>query len=416
MEKISKKVRKISKKILVICQHYWPEPFRITDLCEGLVENNYEVEVLCGQPNYPSGQWVKGYGLFKNTRQVHNGVKIRRTFEIKRGNNTNLRIFLNYICFPIASFFHLPYLMTQKYDKILLYQLSPVMMSITGIILGKIKKIETTMYVLDLWPQNLYSVLKIKNRLVRSIAERVSLWHYNNVDKIVTISNKMRQYFIERINIPKDKICFIPQYCEKIYEIDIVDEVLAKRFTGGFNIVFTGNLSPAQSFETIIEVAKRIKADGINDINWIIVGDGMSREQIINDVYKNKLDECFYFEGYHPIEDIPKYTNIANALIACLAKSDMLDCTIPAKVMSYLASGRPLLLAMDGEIQDIVKDAECGYTCNAGDVDALYNNTLSLYYTNKSEREYMGLKAREYHFKHFERNINLKKLITFLSH
>lgn len=405
---------KISKKVLVICQHYWPESFRITDLCEGLVDNNFQVEVLCGQPNYPAGEWYKGYGPFKKKKQLHNGVKIRRTFEIKRGNNSNIRIFLNYISFPLACFFHLPYLLTQKYDKILLYQLSPVFMSIIGIILGKLKKIETIMYVLDLWPQNLYSVLNIKNKFLRKFAYAVSMYHYKNVDKIITISNKMKDYFTQTIDISKEKICFVPQCCEKIYERDIIDNDLAERFKNGFNIVFTGNLSPAQSFETIIEVAKKIKENGIDDINWIVVGNGMSKEEIIKEVHENNLEDCFYFEGFHPIEDIPRYTGIADALIACLTKSDMLDCTIPAKVMSYFASGRPLLLAMDGEVKDIVKEAECGYVCNAGDVDALYNNTLALYKLSENQRVNMGINARNYHFKYFERNLNLNKLINFM--
>lgn len=160
------------KNILVVCQHYWPENFRRTDLCEGFVERGYQVDVLCGIPNYPLGIFYKGYSYFKNRKEIHNKVKINRTFEIPRKGNSNLMIFLNYISFPIASLFHLPRLLTKEYDKIIIYQLSPVLMGIVGIIIGKIKKIEITTYILDLWPENLYSVLKIKN-----------FWTYNDVKK-----------------------------------------------------------------------------------------------------------------------------------------------------------------------------------------------------------------------------------------
>ena len=181
------------KKILVICQHYWPENFRITDICEGFAERGYEVDVLCGQPNYPKGEWYPGYGPFKNRRQVHNGVRIRRTFEIKRGNNSNIRIFLNYMSFPVASLFHIPYLCRQKYDRIFIYELSPVMMALPGILVGKIMKIKTTMYVLDMWPQNLYSIVNVKSSFWREIAERVSMWHYKNVNQVITVSERMRE-------------------------------------------------------------------------------------------------------------------------------------------------------------------------------------------------------------------------------
>lgn len=49
------------KRILVVSQHYWPENFRITDICRGFAESGVEVDVLCGLPNYPKGEWFEGY-------------------------------------------------------------------------------------------------------------------------------------------------------------------------------------------------------------------------------------------------------------------------------------------------------------------------------------------------------------------
>ena len=131
-------------KILVICQHFWPESFRINDICDFFIEKGCSVDVLCGIPNYPKGRFFPGYSYIRKRKQTHNGINIRRVFEIPRGNNSNLRIFLNYISFPIASLFHIPRLLTKKYDKIFIYQLSPVMMSIAGILVGKLKKTEIT--------------------------------------------------------------------------------------------------------------------------------------------------------------------------------------------------------------------------------------------------------------------------------
>ena len=109
--------------ILFISQHYWPENFRSTDLCEGLVERGYNVDVLCGIPNYPKGFFFKGYSYLSKRREIYNKVKIHRVFEIPRRGNNNLMIFINYISFPIASLFHLPRLLFKKYDKILIIKL-----------------------------------------------------------------------------------------------------------------------------------------------------------------------------------------------------------------------------------------------------------------------------------------------------
>src|SRR5437773_1233195 len=188
------------KKVLVVCQHFWPEAFRINDICDFLVEHDCDVEVLCGIPNYPQGTFFSGYSYFKNRKQRHNNITIRRAFEIPRGSNTNIRIFLNYVSFPIASLFHVPRLLAKKYDRILLYQLSPVMMSIAGIIVGTLRNTETTMYVLDLWPENLFSVLKIKHEVLRQLAATVSHWHYKHVDKLVVLSEKMKSRLVDVTN------------------------------------------------------------------------------------------------------------------------------------------------------------------------------------------------------------------------
>lgn len=404
-----------SKKILVVCQHYWPESFRLNDICDFLHEKDCDIDVLCGIPNYPKGQFFEGYSLFRNRRQVHNGIRIQRTFEISRGNNSNLRILLNYLSYPFASLFHIPRLLTKKYDKIFIYQLSPVMMAIAGIILGKLRKIETTMYVLDLWPENLFSVINIQNPTLRKFAFAVSHWHYRHVDKIIVLSESMEQRLLEVSGLPKEKITVLPQACEKIYEQHIDDKQLSSRFRNGFNVLFAGNISPAQSFETVVAAAKQLQEDGIKDINWIIVGDGMSRKWLETEVKKADLQHNFFLEGFKPIEDIPKYTTIADTLFGCLVKSDLLEATIPAKVMSYLAAGRPIVLGMDGEVQTLINDKiQCGFAGPAGDANAFAANIKKMYQLSAAKRVKLGEKAYDYHLKHFERNLILNKLHDFI--
>lgn len=403
------------KKILVVGQHFWPESFRINDICDFLAhQKGCDLDVLCGIPNYPKGKFLNGYSIFKNRRQVHDSIRIERVFEIPRGSNTNLRILINYLSFPFFSLFHIPRLLTRKYDKIFLYQLSPVMMSIAGIIVGKLKKTETTMYVLDLWPENLFSVLPIKNKILNKLVTAVSHWHYRHVDKLVVLSERMKDKLIEVTDITGDKIIVLPQACEKVYEEDVEDKELEKRFNKGLNVLYAGNISPAQSFPTILDAAEILKAQGLS-INWIVVGDGMSKKDVEADVKRRGLKDCFFFEGQKPIEEIPKYTHTADILLGCLVKSDLLEATIPAKVMSYLAAGKPLVLAMDGEVQKLINTTiKCGKAGPTEDADALAHNIKDLYDMTPRERHVMGSRAKQYHFKHFERNLILNKLYDFI--
>ena len=402
-------------KILVVGQHFWPEGFRINDICDYFVEHGVDIEVLCGLPNYPQGKFYPGYSLRGPYREVHNGIKVFRSPELPRGDNSNLRIFLNYVSFPVSSLFHLPRLMFGKYDKVFLYQLSPVMMSISGILLSKIRRIESTMYVLDLWPENLFSVLDVKNKGFRRLAERISHWHYRQPNKIVVLSEQMRDKIKSITGLPDEKISVVPQACESLYEVEAHDAELAGRLGDGFKVVFTGNISPAQSFGTIVDAAEELKNEGLTDIKWVIVGDGMSRADLEEDVRQRGLDEVFLFEGHHPVADIPKYTTLADVLVACLVKSDLLEATIPAKVMSYIASGRPLALAMDGEVGQLVEDeAKCGLVGPAGDAAALAGNIRKLYHMAPEERRGLGVQGKAYHFANLERSIVLNKLKNFI--
>lgn len=401
-------------KILVVCQHYWPENFRINDIVDGFIERGVEVDVLCGQPNYPAGQFFEGYDSHTVKEELHGPVKVYRTFEVKRGSNSNLRIFLNYITFPVASYLRAGKLMKNHYDRVFIYQLSPVMMAAAGLRIGKKKKIDTTMYILDIWPQNLYSVLDIKSRLLRKMMYRISMSIYKQPTRLITVSEKMRQYFLEKLQRAEDNITFVPQSPEKLYEERRSNPQLRERFPAGFNIVFTGNISPAQNFELITDAAASLKEEGYTDIRFIIVGDGMSANDLKESVAKKELQEMFFFEGFHPIGEMPEYTDLADALIATLKSEGVEDFSIPAKVMSYMASGKPLLISMEGEINDIIKAADCGLCSDPEDAAELSRNIKTLYHMSEEERRQLGENAFQYQQAHFERDKSIDKILEVI--
>jgi colanic acid biosynthesis glycosyl transferase WcaI len=399
---------------LIVCQHFWPESFRVTDLALFFHENDWEVDVLCGLPNYPKGKLYDGYSVL-NRSQIYKGVAIRRSLEVPRGNNSTIRIFLNYISFPFFSLFEIPRLLTKKYDKILIYQLSPVMMALPAIIIAKIKKVEVTMYVLDLWPENLFSVLKIKNKLAKNIITAISHWHYKQVDKLVVLTEKMNNQLEHISSLDQNKIITLPQPSEKIYETVIDDKSLSIRFKDTFNITYAGNISPAQSPETIVGAAKILASENINNLKWIIVGDGMSRQHMMQLVADAGLNDNFVFEGMKPVEDLPRYTSITDVFIGSLVNSNLLEATIPAKVMSYIASAKPIVLAMDGEVQQLINNTiKCGYAGPTEDAAIMANNIKKVYKLSTNERKKMGENARKYHFANLERNLVLNKLKNFI--
>ena len=402
------------KRILVVSQHYWPENFRSTDVCEGLAALGYEVDVLCGLPNYPKGVLFDGYGFFKNRRQQKGGVEIFRAWEVPRRGNTGARIFFNYVSFPFFAQFDLLRLAGRRYDAVFCYETSPVLMAFPALLYGRHHRVPTTIYVLDLWPENLYSVLPVKSAFWRNIAMGVSSWHYRRADRLIAMSPSLADKLRRRTGKPAADVAVIPQYCEELYLHDAPDPALQQRLGGRFNVVFAGNFSPAQALDNLVEVALRLRARGEHGVRFVLVGDGMSRGGLLARIAAEGLDDYFVWEGQHPVTDVPKYHTLADALIACLAKSDDLGLTIPAKITSYCAAGRPVLACMDGEGARVVTEAGCGFACPAGDTAALTENLLRLMALSSAQRAAMGARGRAYNAAHFDRSTLLAQLADFV--
>lgn len=404
----------MKKRILIISQHFWPENFRISDIATGFVENDIEVDVICGIPNYPNGIVPEGYGWFRNKKQDFNGATVYRTWEIVRKGNSNIRIFLNYISYPFFAAFKVLGFLGKKYDAVFCYETSPVYMIFPAIVYSKLKRVPLTTYVLDLWPENLYSVLKIQNRFLRALVKSTSHWHYKRCDKLIAMSPSLNDTLVKITGKPKEKVATIPQYCEKFYEQDIHNRELEEKYKDFFRIVYAGNISPAQNVEVAVDAAVLLKNDGIKDIKFIIVGDGMSKKDIENYVKEKDVREYFDFLGSKPVTDMPVYHTLADALFAPLAKSDDLGLTIPAKVTSYMAGGRPVLTCIDGEGSYVIEKANAGLTAPSGDSRALYRNIVRLYSMSRAERDAMGANARRYHLQHHSRDKVLGQLIDFI--
>ncbi len=396
------------KRLLVIAQHYWPEEFRINDIVAGFVESGVEVDVLCGIPNYPKGKFYPGYSIFKNRRQQKDGVNIYRAIEIPRGSGS-IGIFLNYISYPFFASFSMLRLLGKKYDRVLCYETSPVLMIYPAILFSKLKRLPLYSYVLDLWPENLYSVLPIENKALRSIAKSVSDWHYRHGGRLIALSQGMKDRLYQATG--KSDIVVFPQYCEDIYgEKSEPKNSKSDRF----NVMFAGNFSPAQDLDMLIEMAKRCKEEGIKHINFLMYGDGMSHADFVRTVSETSLDHYFTFFGKVSQQEVIEASKNADALYVSLANTAFLDLTIPAKLSSCMAMCRPLLCCLSGVGAKTVIDADCGFCSTPGDADELYFNLKKLSSLPSQELVRLSNNAKNYYKLHLSRKAVLPKFIDYV--
>ncbi len=400
------------KKILVVTQHFWPETFRINDIVEGFLQDGIAVDVLCGLPNYPKGEWFPGYSAAGPFEEEWHGARLYRCKEVPRRGNTSVNIFLNYVSWPWYAA-HALHRLPGGYDAVFCFNTSPVLMCWPAIRYAKKHHIPFTNYVLDIWPENLYSVLNVKNKALRAIAQDVSDALYKKADRLIAMSEPLQQRLSQRTGMPPQKIAVIPQYCEDFYAVPQPDAALQAQFGGRFNLVFTGTFTPAQSLETVITAVQDARSRGADMLHLLLVGDGMSRAALEAKVKELHAEDAVTFYGSVPATDIPKFTALADALIVCLSDSPDLGLTVPAKVASYMAAGKPVLASMDGAGNAAVAAAG-GLSSPACDAAALADNLLALTRMDAAQRAAMGQSAKEYYLAHYRRSELLRKLEHFI--
>ncbi len=412
----------MAKRLLVVTQHFWPENFRINDIVQGFLEDGIEVDVLCGLPNYPKGEWFDGYDKNGPLYEERNGARIFRCREIPRKGNTSAYIFLNYVSWPVYAALAL-HRLKGPYDAVLCYNTSPVLMSWPAILAARRFKAPLTNYVLDIWPENLYSVLEIKNGLLRRIASAVSDWHYRRADRLIAMSPGLETLLRRRVGERNARGCVerqksyavIPQYCEDFYAGHACDETLRAENAGAFTLMFAGNFSPAQSLPTALRAMTLVRnTPDAPPCRLLLVGDGMSRAELEALTDELALRDCVRFYGSVPAARIPALSGACDALLVSLSDSPDLGLTIPAKLASCMAAAKPLLVSINGEGAAAAAESGGALVSAACDAEALAENLIALARCSAQERAAMGERAFAYYQAHYRRDALLRQLEDFI--
>lgn len=395
-------------KILVVTQYFWPEQFKINDLCIGLVERGHEITVYTGLPNYPEGKFANGYSFFGPYTEMHGKIKIIRSPLIPRGKNKSIYLALNYLSFSILSTLLALFRVRGKYDRIFIYQVSPVFAALPAIFLKYLKKAPVIIWVTDLWPESLEATGVVKNKKLLSIVGFFVKFIYAHSDKIY-ISSRGFGSKIKSMGVSEKKIKFWPQWAESFFmsyapSSGYTDERIPK----GFIVMFAGNIGSAQDFETVVEAATILK--DASHIQFVILGDGLIRSWAEKEIIKRGLQKTFHFLGRKPIESMPYYYSCADAMLVSLKDTELFSITIPSKVQTYLASGKPIIAALNGEGADIINNWNAGHSCSASCPHELAKVIDKMSKLPKEELDQMGKNALSCYSAEFERS----KLIGIL--
>ena len=367
------------------------------DVCEELVRRGHRVQVVTDIPNYPLGKIYPGYRNRKNRNQVHNGVSIHRVFTIGRRNNLFFR-FLNYLSFAVASLLYVLRI-REDFDVVFTNQTSPITMSGGALAYGKKHRKKVVLYCMDLWPASLAAGGIREGSLIYRGFERISKRIYGGADKILISSESFREYLERKFLISDEKIRYCPQYA------DIACEVSSYVEKDTVDLLFAGNIGAAQSIPTILYAAKIL--ENHKELRWHIVGDGSKLDYCKKLASEMKLKNVIFY-GRKKCTEMQEYFALADAVLLTMFSDPFISLTLPGKTQTYMAAGKPIIGAANGEISLVIKRADCGFCAKAEDADGLAEAVLK--FMEYPDKPRLGSNARSYYEHNFSRNECMDRL------
>lgn len=394
----------MKQHILVISQYFYPENFRINDICREWVKRGYEVTVVTGIPNYPQGRFYEGYGWFKRRREEIDGIHVIRIPLIARGDNPVMLV-LNYISFVVSGFFWKSFTSIRA-DKVFIFEVSPMTQALVGVWFAKRKKIPCYIYVQDLWPENVEIVTGIHNKRVIHIIDKIVDYIYARCKNIFVTSPSFVKRLEERNSVflyGESKVVYRPQYAEEFYHP--VERTFLKDVPDDekFKIVFTGNIGYAQGLDILPRTAKLLKKQGVKCCFYII-GDGRYREKLEQEIRESDVEEMFFLLGRKEPEEIPGYLSHFDAAFLSFADNPLFEMTIPAKLQSYMACGMPIIAAAGGETERVIKEAQCGICCGLGEEKELSQAVTTMAQMPGKRMDQMSSNALMYYDRYFQKD------------
>ena len=401
------------KKILFVCQYFYPETFRGNDIAFHLAEEGHDVHVVTGIPNYPKGKFFTGYGLFKRRRETIRGVKVTHLPIVPRGEDSKIMLMLNYFSYLLVGwiwmFFHA---LWHKYDIVFCQQLSPVTMSSPAVLYKKIRHVPLYTWVLDLWPESLTAAGGINNKYILGFFDWFVKSEYKNSDKILTSSRSFDQSILKYGDY-KDKIIYFPQWSDGASNVSASDFVLPKKLQeisngDNFIVMFAGAVGEAHGMECNMQAA--LKTKDHKNIKWVIVVDGRRLDWVRSFVNDNGLNDTVITLGRFPSETMPMFFEKADVMLVSLTDSPLFNMYSPAKIASYMAAERPIIAVLNGEGAEVIKTAECGWNVKAGDAEGLAELVVRLSQMDKQELADKGRNGKMYYDNFFTKDKCLMKL------
>jgi len=382
-------------RLLVLTQHYRPEPNFITaDVAESLCEN-FDVTVVTAHPSYPEGRFYPGSRWWLPLRKRERGATVwRLPMYPYRGRSKPLR-FLSYLSFAGAAAIWAP-LVALRPRVVWVYH-GPFTVGLAAMwyrLLG----CRIVFTCADLWPESFLAAQVAGHGLIM----RLMFAYSRAINRIATLlicstRGTMRRYAAD--GIPPSALCYVPVWVEGVplnrRRVIVTDDAVPR-------IVYAGNLGPAQQLETLVRAAGRLHGEGVS-VHFDVYGTGSSEVELRELAVQAGAANVTFHGRIEPARAFERASS-AHGQVVCLRKTALFSMTIPSKISFSFAAGSPVLYGLTGESAELVAESGGGIAFDPNDPATLVAAVKLLLDLSPEMRREMGDALRRYYDEHFERS------------
>ena len=380
-------------RVLLMTQWFDPEPtFKGIVFARELVRQGFEVEVITGFPNYPGGKIYPGYKIRLVQKEQIEGVNVTRVPLYPSHDKSKIGRILNYVSFACSLMIY--GLFSKKADVIYAYH-PPLTVGIAASIVGFFRRVPVVNDIQDMWPDTLSSTGMISNKRVITLVGKVCDWVYKCSTKIVVLSPGFRTLLVER-GVPPEKIEVIYNWCAE----DAIAQAPGEKGSvfkpdAKFRILFAGNMGLAQALDVVLDAAVLLST-AAPQIEFVFLGGGLEVNNLKQLAQKLELQNVVFLPPVSMAE-VGAYLNSADALLVHLKKDELFKITIPSKTQAYMAAGRPILMAVDGDAADLVSNSQSGVVAKSGDAQSIADAAIKLLTASADERQAMAVSGKAFY-------------------
>lgn len=401
-------------RVLILSQHFDPEPItRPMDVARGLAARGHAAEVLTGLPNYPQGRLYPGYRMRLLQREVLDSIPVTRVILYPSHSKSSLARIASYGSFMISSVFGS--LFTGPCDVIYVRH-PPLTIGVSAWLIGLIKRAPIVYDVQDIWPESGIWSGMLRNPALIGVLRGLERFVYKRASHLLVVTEAARQNLIGK-GVASEKVSIASQLIdEKSFAAPNPARVLevqkAYDLTGGFTVMFAGNIGLVQGLDAAIDAALLLKDEP--SVRFVLVGGGVDRDRLVHKAAALKLANVTFIEQRSEAE-MPDFMAAADVMLLTLKYSELCEFSIPLKTFAYMAASRPILAAIKGAAADLVRKAGAGPIIEPGNPEALANEVRRLMRLTEAERAELGTAGRKYMITHHSKEKMLDEYVSVIS-